>query len=298
MIQEDEKKRYAEYYNDQLARKIQEIKEERKKTSEEIQEYYETLLQAKQDMQNRIKACEEEQKENSEDTRKYYIEQFKTEQNKHRGELADAERKAEILRARGDAYLKRYNELARMSRHKGPAAVKVVPKKPNNTSKGPLDPFRYQETEESPQEATPDFLDDVSVNSTTTITSYDDQSTDWTSERMVRNRNRGSSVSCTSTERSEDSLKVILFPPCAGRSDLGYKQLGNYLTISGFKAMFEEKGSAGYNNARSRERTTLGSNVLRGTLFWQPPAATAEADLYKSLRNSGWKPTYLRRTGK
>lgn len=277
---------------------MQEMEAERKKESEVTHEYYEKLIQAEKEMQKRIEACEEEKKEVEEDTRKYYIERFKTEQEKHRDELAKAEQKAQMLKERGDAYWKSYKDAASKSKQKVSAPVKKVAARPTKAPKGSLDPFRYQVTDESPPKVTPNYLDDDSEDSMTTSELHDDRSSDWTSELTSRSRNRGSSASYLSSQYSRnDGLKVILFPPCAGRNDLGYKQLGNYLTISGFKAMFEERGNASYNTAASRERTTSNSNVLRGTLFWQPPAATAEADLYKSLRNSGWKPTYLRRTG-
>jgi hypothetical protein len=272
---------------------------ERKTQNEENQEYYKTLKQAEKELNIRTEALEEEKKENQEDTRKYYNELFEAEREKHREELAKTEQKAQMLQKRGEEYWKRYMEAASKSKQKVSAPVKKVAARPTKAPKGSLDPFRYQVTDESPPKVTPAYLDDDSDDSMTTSELHDDRSSDWTSELTSRSRNRGSSASYLSSQDSrDDALKVILFPPCAGRNDLGYKQLGNYLTISGFKAMFEERGSATHNAAVSRERTTSNSNVLRGTLFWQPPAATAEADLYKSLRNSGWKPTYLRRTGK
>lgn len=97
---------------------------------------------------------------------------------------------------------------------------------------------------------------------------------------------------------SDEVSNVIVFPPRAGWSDFGPNQLGNYLSSSGFKAMFEERERPVQDAHGRFERIGSGGNVLRGTLFWQPPASTAEADLYKSLRNCGWRPTYVRTAGK
>jgi hypothetical protein len=95
-----------------------------------------------------------------------------------------------------------------------------------------------------------------------------------------------------------ESSNIIVFPPRAGAAEFEPNRLGNYLLGAGFKAMFEERERNPRDKRRRIERIGSSGNILRGTLFWQPPASTAEAELYKSLRNSGWRPTYVRTTGK
>ncbi|KAF1967383.1 hypothetical protein BU23DRAFT_573270 [Bimuria novae-zelandiae CBS 107.79] len=100
---------------------------------------------------------------------------------------------------------------------------------------------------------------------------------------VPQRRKERSTAPSVPPEVREEFSNVIVFPPRAGWSELGHNQLSNHLSMSGFKPWFEEREPSAQDTSGPFERIGTGGNVLRGTLFWQPPASTAEADLYKSL---------------
>lgn len=242
------------------------------------------------ELERRIEECEEQQHE--------VLEKALKESRQHHEALIQVEqKKAQEANICAEVYVFKYNaEFTRRSSQKEPSEVPGATKTPK--SKENLNVFDFMERPEknsslasSHEAETGSEIDDITTESELLENKWGER--DPYMHSMPRPGPRRWPTSDAASSNEEGS-NVIMFPPRAGSNDMGHNQLGNYLSMSGFTPMFEERES------RTARRQKLGSagNVLRGTLFWQPPASTAEADLYKSLRDSGWRPTYVWTTGK
>lgn len=312
--EQDALERNKKYHEELVATQQKMLQEKREfelevaKTKKEHEDYYKELSKTETQMKKMMEKAEKDKAEEAKQIRDYYVEQIKTEQKKDHDRIAELEKKAQTLEVRNKEFVDRYNAYVRLNRKGGAPSTAAEPRivEPRfrtqnfpSTAQGFSNPFLYQIRDEQPTERLPYAIENATEPSIPFLEEPYIENT-WFPRPTPNARPRAETISdmtITTGHSTYDVSKIILFPPCAGRTDLGYAQLGNYLSISGFKAMFEERPSSTTGSAISSQLFSPTSKVLRGTLFWQPPAATAEADLYRSLRNFGWKPTYLRRTG-
>ncbi|KAJ4348087.1 uncharacterized protein N0V89_009459 [Didymosphaeria variabile] len=251
---------------------------------------------ANTELNRRIEECEEQQQEALEEaweeSRQYYQELIETEKKK----VQDEEKKVLEATMRAEVYVQKYNdEFARRQ-----------PKRPSTTipdttkaSQDPLNVFDYLERPErnsSLGSSREEDTESAEVTNESELLENKWRDRDPYMHTMPQPRAKRYTAFSEATSSVEEASNVIIFPPRAGWNDMGHNQLGNYLSMSGFTPMFEEREPSAQDPTGRREKIGTGGNVLRGTLFWQPPASTAEADLYKSLRSSGWRPTYVRTT--
>ncbi|KAJ4299791.1 hypothetical protein N0V90_005037 [Kalmusia sp. IMI 367209] len=255
---------------------------ERRKENEWAIERHRIVEEAQTQLKRAADEGEEEKQAAIEEVISEYKEKLKAEQ--------ENVRKAEI---KAERYVSLYNAQFAPG-HEEPDAMSGSTRAPDR----PPDPFDYYDKDQHSSSGT--SVDDGSVIETQ-IGMMDNRNpwddgfpyNRFAAKGQIRH-NTGSVASSLSDEASN----VIIFPPRAGWSEFGPNQLGNYLSSSGFKAMFEQRERPTQGAHGRFEKIGTSGNVLRGTLFWQPPASTAEADLHKSLRNCGWRPTYVRTTGK
>lgn len=258
---------------------------ERRKEDEWAKEKDRILEEAQEQLKRVAEECGEEKQAEIEGISTQYEERLKIER--------ENVRKAE---GRAEHYVSLYN--ARVAaRHEEPATMSESAR----ASQGAPDPFDYCDKHRNSSLGS--SVDDGSAIETQTGMEYPGEPQNPWADRSPYDRfapqDRARRDTASAASRASDEVSnVIVFPPRAGWSDFGPNQLGNYLSSSGFKAMFEERERPVQDAHGRFERIGSGGNVLRGTLFWQPPASTAEADLYKSLRNCGWRPTYVRTAGK
>lgn len=108
-------------------------------------------------------------------------------------------------------------------------------------------------------------------------------------------RSRGSS-----TIAADPGFHSILFPSQPRWGAIPKEQFESLLHGSGFRSFFQEHLPAISQQVGpyEQQRAGTGGNILSGTMFWEPPGPTAEAELHKALRNGGWRPTYVRATSK
>lgn len=265
-LQTDQRRKEEEWTTERR-RKEEEWTAERRRKEEEWMEEKNSILEEANEL---LEGAAEEKQEAIEDLESEYEEKLKIEQENVRIEQKKVEHYVQYINSRYSTRKERPVTV--------PGSTRASEQQPNV--------FDYA-----------DGRDDSSYEY-----SYDDESTP--EERPRRSQftfynpwadgspPRRNPMSVAGRDSDEGSNVTIIFPPRAGRSESGPNQLGNYLSSSGFKPLFEERES------RTRfEKIGSGGSTLRGTLFWQPPASTAEADLYKSLCNCGWRPTYVRTTG-
>lgn len=243
---------------------------------------------ANTELERRIEECEEQKHE--------ALEEVLEESRQHYEDLIKAEqKKAQEANFRAEVYVKKYNEeFARRSKSKEPSTVFGTTK----TSKEDLNVFDFLERPEQSSSLASSHEAETGTETDEITTESELLENKWREkDRYMHSMPQPRITRYTASEAAssaEDASNVIMFPPRAGSNDMGHNQLGNYLSMSGFTPLFEERES----HTGRREKIGTAGNVLRGTLFWQPPASTAEADLYKSLRSSGWRPTYVRTTSK
>jgi hypothetical protein len=199
---------------------------------------------------------------------------------------------------RAEVYVKKYNDEFARRRSKEPS---ITISGTTQASKDHLNVFDYLERPDrnsSLGSSREEDTESVGVTTESELLENKWRDRDPYMHAMPQPRAKRYTAFSEATSSAEEASNVIIFPPRAGWNDMGHNQLGNYLSMSGFTPMFEEREPSAQDPTGRREKIGTGGNVLRGTLFWQPPASTAEADLYKSLRSSGWRPTYVRTTGK
>ncbi|KAL5413428.1 hypothetical protein PMIN04_009447 [Paraphaeosphaeria minitans] len=246
---------------------------------------------ANTELERRIAECEEQQQE--------ALEEALEESRLHYEELINTEqKKAQEAIIRAEVYVKKYNEeFARRSKPKEPSIVSGTAK----TNKEKLNVFDFLERPEQNSSLASSHEAETGTETDDLITESELLENQWRERgpymhAVPQPRIRRFTAASDATSSAEETSNIIVFPPRAGWNDMGHNQLGNYLSMSGFTPYFEEREPSSLDPTGRREKIGTGGNVLRGTLFWQPPASTAEADLYKSLRSSGWRPTYVRTT--
>lgn len=260
---------------------------ERRRTDEWAKERDSIFEEAHDQIQRAVEEGEEEKQAAIKGLISEYEEKLKAEQQK-----------VEQANVRAERYVTLYNGLVTAGREN----VGAMSGSTKASERAP-DPFAYYDKHQHSSSAS-SMYDGSAMETETTeprTVPWDEQNP-WADrspyERFAPQDRTRRYTASVATRSSDEASNVIVFPPRAGWSEFGPNQLGNYLSSSGFKAMFEERERPSQHATGRFEKIGTGGNVLRGTLFWQPPASTAEADLYKSLRNCGWRPTYVRTTSK
>lgn len=249
---------------------------------------------ANRELDRRIEECEEQHQE--------ALEEALEGNRKHYESLIQAEqKKVQEANIRAEVYVTKYNEQVRQFKAKEPTTKSSATRR-HPPSQEHLNVFDFMESPErnsslgsSHEEEATTEIEELSADSELLENKWRER--DPYMHSMPQPRVKRYTAFSEATSSAEESSNVIIFPPRAGWNDLGHNSLGNYLSMSGFTPYFEEREPSSQDPTGRREKIGTGGNVLRGTLFWQPPASTAEADLYKSLRSSGWRPTYVRTTG-
>jgi hypothetical protein len=157
---------------------------------------------------------------------------------------------------------------------------------PSSRSQWAPSPFQYQKV-----------AGNSATNTSSTTSSSDSDETETEDSEDTQTR------SALSTSREEDEQLLspsvngssmsrfvpIVVPSRPGWDSFQEAQFESQLRGSGFKLYFQQTEAPDQNEQ-------VGSTSIRATLFWQPPGPMAEGELYKALRDTGWRPTYVRAT--
>lgn len=87
---------------------------------------------------------------------------------------------------------------------------------------------------------------------------------------------------------------MLLLLPTVDRDSIGTSQLRQYLDGSGVTVFDDPQDT---NDGQLVPYTEEGTQVVRSTLFWEPPVLALGSELLHTLKLSGWKPLYSRKSG-
>lgn len=93
---------------------------------------------------------------------------------------------------------------------------------------------------------------------------------------------------------SRESQQMLLLLPTVDRDSIGTSQLRQYLDGSGVTVFDDPQDT---NDGQLVPYTEEGTQVVRSTLFWEPPVLALGSELLHTLKLSGWKPLYSRKSG-
>ena len=108
-------------------------------------------------------------------------------------------------------------------------------------------------------------------------------------------RDSESTISLQSDDESKSSQIVILLPTRTNRDYIMISEAETNLEECGFTASFEMDNR---NDRMLICSSSGGDDPIWGTLFWEPPLLNPQSELLESLKSKGWKPLYLRVSGR
>jgi hypothetical protein len=104
------------------------------------------------------------------------------------------------------------------------------------------------------------------------------------------------SASAQSLGETQPSQSVILLPSQLDRSSAKISEMQTSLENCGVLTTFDAL-ERGVNNALVRSEAR-NSELIRSTIFWEPPLLSLGSELLGTLRVKGWKPFYIRKSGR
>ncbi|KAF3049171.1 hypothetical protein E8E11_008717 [Didymella keratinophila] len=93
---------------------------------------------------------------------------------------------------------------------------------------------------------------------------------------------------------SQEGQQMLLLPPTADRNSIVTSQLQQYLDKSSVTTIFDDPQDG--NDGRLVPYTEESAQIVRSTLFWEPPALSLGSELLQTMKLSGWKPLYSRKS--
>ncbi|KAF2790029.1 hypothetical protein K505DRAFT_377814 [Melanomma pulvis-pyrius CBS 109.77] len=140
------------------------------------------------------------------------------------------------------------------------------------------------------------FIQEDFLNTNSTASRY--QSRPY-SDRHCRNSLNGSirhlkSSTMQGLEEARSLERVILLPSQIDRSSAGACELQTTLENCGVPTTFDELEN---RNDNALVQSEAGSNeLIRSTIFWEPPLRSIGSELLGTLRFRNWKPFYIRKS--
>ncbi|KAF2648473.1 hypothetical protein K491DRAFT_612710 [Lophiostoma macrostomum CBS 122681] len=110
----------------------------------------------------------------------------------------------------------------------------------------------------------------------------------WTSIDSMRSPASRS----TSGTANNASQQIIVFPSQIDRSSTKISKMQASLDKHGVLASFEEQDDR-YDQSLTR-LSSVNEDIVRSTIFWEPPLLTLGSELLRTPRTTGWKPFYVR----
>lgn len=99
----------------------------------------------------------------------------------------------------------------------------------------------------------------------------------------------------STTERSQQNRQMILFPSKTSRNSTRTCELRMSLAKHGVNVEFEDPNNETHNEL-ARYDCSRGE-IVRSTLFWEPPVLRSGSELLATMRRVGWRPSYIRASG-
>jgi hypothetical protein len=116
----------------------------------------------------------------------------------------------------------------------------------------------------------------------------------------ISDMNGSSKYSATASAQSlgetQPSQSVILLPSQLDRSSTKMSEMQTSLESCGVLTTFDAM-DRGVNNALVQSEAR-NPDLIRNTIFWEPPLLSLGSELLGSLRVKGWKPFYIRKSGR
>ena len=183
-------------------------------------------------------------------------------------------------------------QMRMMDKHRSIEVNEYLPDASSSSSALPFSPLKFFQNDTRRPET------DVQYYETSSLLSRERHSSFHSSSASLRLPLRSPGLSVGSGDRlgfSQENQQMILFPSKVDRNSPSTSKLQSYLKRSGVQAIFGDGQDQSQGELMSFEEGS--AQIVRSTLFWEPPARALGSELLLTMKNQGWKPSYSRKSG-